>query len=99
VWYGGPEDHVARADQLDFSLIGILAGWRAKRTDQDQANTFRVVRKWRDLDNVSVENIDPPWIELASGARLSEHEAIGLLFLAHAVEPISVAARFANPST
>jgi hypothetical protein len=69
VWQRRPEDHVARTYQLDFSLIGASAGRRAKRTNQDQANAFRVLRIRRNFDNVSVENDDLSCIKLASGAR------------------------------
>ena len=83
MWQRRPEDHVARTDQLDFSLIGTPAGWRAKRTNQDQADPFWVVRIGRNLDNVSIENNDLARIKLARGPRLPEREAIRLLFFAH----------------
>jgi hypothetical protein len=78
------EDHVARADQLDLSLIGAFAGWRPERTNQDQSNTFRVVGIRFDVDNVSVENDDLARIELDRSPGSPEHQAIGLLLFSHA---------------
>jgi hypothetical protein len=78
------KDHVARADHFDFSLIRASAGWRPKRTNEDQSNPFRVVRIRPNIDNVSVKNNDLTGIKLDRGAGFPEHQAVGLLFFSHA---------------
>jgi hypothetical protein len=83
---GRPEEHVARATQLDLALVGLGAWRRPESPDQDKANALRVVRIRRYLDNVAVKHHDLSDLKLFRRSRSPEHEAIGLLFFAHTAQ-------------
>ena len=72
------EHHVARADQLDLSLIRSLAGWWAERANQDKTDAISIIRIGLNVDDMSVEDDDLLWIKLACHPCSPKHEAIGL---------------------
>jgi hypothetical protein len=80
------EDHVARTDQPNLSLIRVRAWWWPERPDQAEADAGRVVRIRLNLDDVPVEDDFLSCPKLVRGQRLPEHQAVGLLFFAHAGE-------------
>ena len=86
VWVRRREHHVARADQLDRSLVGCSARRRTERAHQHDPHSVGVVGVRPHVGDVSVEHDDLSWIELACRHRIAEREAKGLLpFVAHEV--------------